>query len=83
MVAFRKASQHEGCLSCWRELVLLDGLGDVKLDERTYNLALGSAVKAERWEEVEAIFDMMEVGENVQSGVCMTSTCESRPKFAA
>ncbi|CAN0191471.1 unnamed protein product [Scytosiphon promiscuus] len=63
MVALRNASLHEECLACWRELVLLDGLGDVKLDERTYNLALGSAVKAERWEEVEAIFDMMEAHE--------------------
>lgn len=65
MVALRNGSKHEECLACWRELVLLDGLGDVKLDERTYNLALGSAVKAERWEEVEAIFDMMEVSGNV------------------
>lgn len=61
MVALRNASQHEECLACWRELVLLDGLGDVKLDGRTYNLALTSAVKTERWDEMEAIFDMMQV----------------------
>ncbi|CAN0492971.1 unnamed protein product, partial [Ectocarpus sp. 12 AP-2014] len=60
MVALRNASQHEECLACWRELVLLDGLGDVKLDGRTYNLALTSAVKTERWDEMEAIFDMMQ-----------------------
>lgn len=62
MVALRNGSHHEECLCCWRELVLLDGLGDVALDGRTYNLALLSAVKAERWEEMEAIFDMMQVG---------------------
>ncbi|CAM9748373.1 unnamed protein product [Ectocarpus sp. 12 AP-2014] len=60
MVALRNASQHEECLACWRELVLLDGLGDVRLDGRTYNLALSSAVKTERWDEMEAIFDMMQ-----------------------
>lgn len=61
-MALRNASRHEECLACWRELVLLDGLGDVALDDRTYNLALLSAVKAERWEEMEDIFDMMQVG---------------------
>ena len=62
MLALRNGSHHEECLCCWRELVLLDGLGDVALDGRTYNLALSSTVKAERWEEMEAIFDMMQVG---------------------
>eukprot|EP00752_Nemacystus_decipiens_P008835 g7885.t1 len=60
MLALRNESHYEECLCCWRELVLLDGLGDVTLDERTYNLALSSAVKAERWQEMEAIFDMMQ-----------------------
>ncbi|CAN0111461.1 unnamed protein product, partial [Ectocarpus fasciculatus] len=60
MVALRNVSQHDECLACWRELVLLDGLGDVKLDDRTYNLALTSAVKMQRWDEMEAIFDMMQ-----------------------
>lgn len=63
MVALMNGSHHEECLCCWRELVLLDGLGDVALDEKTYNLALSSAVKAGRWEEMESIFDMMQVGE--------------------
>lgn len=62
MIALRSASQHDECLQCWRELVLLDGLGDIKIDTKTYSLALSSAAKAERWEEVEAIFDMMQVG---------------------
>ncbi|CAM9917771.1 unnamed protein product [Pylaiella littoralis] len=60
MIALRSASQHDECLQCWRELVLLDGLGDIKIDTKTYSLALSSAAKAERWEEVEAIFDMMQ-----------------------
>ncbi|CBJ29283.1 conserved unknown protein [Ectocarpus siliculosus] len=60
MVALRNACQHEECLACWRELVLLDGLGDVKLNGKTYNLALTSAVKMERWDEMEAILDMMQ-----------------------
>eukprot|EP00903_Cladosiphon_okamuranus_P019949 g18333.t1 len=63
MVALRNGSHHEECLCCWRELVLLDGLGDVALDPRTYDVALSSAVNAERWEEMEAIFDMMQVKE--------------------
>ena len=52
MEAFRSAGRHEDCLACWRELVVLDGLGDVIVNEKTYNLALRSAVKAERWEEM-------------------------------
>ena len=62
MEAFRSAGRHEDCLACWRELVVLDGLGDVNVSERTYNLALRSAVRAECWEEMEGIFDMMQVG---------------------
>ena len=61
MEGFRSAGRHEDCLACWRELVVLDGLGGVNVSERTYNLALRSAVKAERWEEMEGIFDMMQV----------------------
>lgn len=41
---------------------MLDGLGDVNVSERTYNLALRSAVIAECWQEMEGIFDMMQVG---------------------
>lgn len=61
MVALRNADRHDECLECWRELVLLDGLGDVKVNDKTYNLALRSTAKAGRWEEMGAVLDMMQV----------------------
>lgn len=51
--------------------MLLDGLGDVALDGRTYNLALLSAVNAKRWEEMEAILDMMQVGVGQPARGCL------------
>ncbi|CAM9808957.1 unnamed protein product [Ascophyllum nodosum] len=60
MVAFRNAERNHDCLSCWRELVLLNGLGDVVINDKTYNLALRVAVKIQQWDEMEVILDMMQ-----------------------
>lgn len=61
MVALRNAERNHECLACWRELVLLNGLGDVIVNEKTYNLVLRVAVKIEQWDEMEVILDMMQV----------------------
>lgn len=61
MVALRNADRHDECLECWRELVLLDGLGDVKINDKTYNLVLRATAKAGRWEEMDVVLDMMQV----------------------
>lgn len=82
MVALRNADRHDECLECWRELVLLDGLGDVKVNDKTYNLALRSTAKAERWEEMGVVLDMMQVCDadtlhtSVSAGgLCVTVCC--------
>lgn len=61
MVAFRNADRYEECLACWRELVLLDGLGDVTVNPKTFNFVLRVVIKAQQWEEMEVILDMMQV----------------------
>ena len=76
MVAFRNAERNHDCLSCWRELVLLNGLGDVVINDKTYNLALRVAVKIQQWDEMEVILDMMQVPDAILLCACVhTRVC--------
>ena len=61
MLAHAKANLYEESLDYWRQLVCVDGLGEVKIHIETYHCALKSAVVVCQWDEVEAILDMMKV----------------------
>lgn len=61
MIAFKQHGRHDDLLALWRELVLMDGLGNVDINGRTCNMVLKAAVKTQRWQEVEGILDLMKV----------------------
>lgn len=62
MLAHSKAGLHEESLGYWRQLVCLDGVGQVTIEPATCNSALKSAVVSNQWDEVETIADMLKVG---------------------
>lgn len=61
MLAHSKADLHEESLVYWRQLVCLDGVGQVEIDLSTCQIALKSAVVTSRWDEVGTIAEMLEV----------------------
>ncbi|CAM9917838.1 unnamed protein product [Pylaiella littoralis] len=60
MLAHSKADLHEESLVYWRQLVCLDGVGQVEIDLSTCQVALKSAVATSRWDEVGTIAEMLE-----------------------
>lgn len=62
MLAHSKADLHEESLGYWRQLVCLDGVGQVAIDPPTFTSALKSAIACNQWDEVETIADMLKVG---------------------
>lgn len=60
-MACYKGSRCADALSYWRQLVVHDGVGEVKVRPQTYQLALKAAVAISDWEEVDAILDLMDV----------------------
>lgn len=61
MVAHSKCNRQEECLEYWRQLVCVDGIGDVRINLETYHCAIKSAIVMCKWDEVGAILDMMKV----------------------
>lgn len=73
MLAHSKAGLYEESLDYWRQLVCVDGIGEVKIHIETYHCALKSAVAVCQWDEVEAILDMMKV----QKAFSLAPVCRS------
>ena len=67
MVAFSKSDRHEECLEYWRQLVCVNGIGDVRINLETYHCAIKSAVVMCQWDEVGAILDVMKVRREARS----------------
>jgi len=72
MLAHSKADLHEESLGYWRQLVCLDGVGQVAIDPPTCTSALKSAVVCNQWDEVETIADMLKV--RLGSGKCAVAS---------
>lgn len=66
MVAHSKCNKHEECLEYWRQLVCVDGIGDVRINLETYHCAIKSAIVMCKWDEMGAILDMMKVSREVK-----------------
>lgn len=75
MLAHAKANLHEECLGYWRQLVCVDGIGDVEIKPETMQCALKSAVIAGQWHELEAILDIMQVSGHVIAPACSCVRC--------
>lgn len=69
MLAHSKADLHEQSLTYWRQLVCLEGVGQMEIDLPTCQGALKSAVVTNQWDEVGTIAEMLQVC------VLYTSTC--------
>ncbi len=69
MLAHSKADLHEETLGYWRQLVCLDGVGQVMIDPPTCTSALKSAVACNEWDEAETIADMLKVGGKGKSAI--------------
>ncbi|CAM9603558.1 unnamed protein product, partial [Hapterophycus canaliculatus] len=61
MLAHAKANLHEESLGYWRQLVCLDGVGEMAIAPATCQAALKSAVVCNQWEEVETIAALLKV----------------------
>lgn len=61
MLANTKAERYDECLAYWRQLVCVEGIGEVKIKAATYNTALKSAVATGQLDEMEHILALMQV----------------------
>lgn len=75
MLAHAKADRHEESLGYWRQLVCLDGVGEMAITPATCQAALKSAVVCNQWEEVETIADMLKVNRWRRRRCCCCCYC--------
>lgn len=75
MLAHAKADRHEESLGYWRQLVCLDGVGEVAIAPNTCQAALKSAVVCNQWDEVDTIADMLKVNQCQCCRCCLISRC--------
>lgn len=62
MTVYYNAHQPAAALAYWRVLVTLYGIDGVRIDSKTYLLALEIVLTQGQWDEYRAILDLMEVG---------------------
>lgn len=63
MLALRDADRHDEVMVYWRQLVCVNGIGDLEIAQETFVLALRAAARVCAWDEIEVILGMMQVGQ--------------------